>query len=453
MQTGEPRGIFGRNGRRARENRPRKKAETWIELESRRFFRRIAGMPVHLHSVALGFALIGLAGCSLPSPSGPGSGVTASSSSVDSNKAWVPAYEAAVPPVVTQAPPSVVVMQAARPTTLSAGPFVPKAWFPLENWTETFGFGKPHRKQDGQTTSYEIAGTNFVLALTIGKNEAKWNGTEFWLGFAPRLVGGKPQIHGLDVVKNFVPLMQAGRHPIRPNMTIVIDPGHGGDQPGTRSIVGNQFEKTYTLDWAMRLKPLLEAEGWKVYLTRTNDVDVPKIERGALAEKVHADLFLSLHFNSSFPSQDQSGLETFTLTPSGMVSTLVRGSEDDVNVVLPNNAYDERNIQWAYRLHRGLLQQVRNQDRGVRRARFMAVLRYQTRPAVLIEGGYLSNPREARLIASPDHRQKLAEGLAAALKPDSYTPTPSPGPVAAPALAPVVKPLPTNGSPAVEFTR
>ncbi|MBC8002013.1 MAG: N-acetylmuramoyl-L-alanine amidase [Opitutaceae bacterium] len=408
-------------------------------------------MPVRLDVFVLGFALIGLSGCSLPGPRGPELVPAAITSGVDSAKAWVPAYEVTVPPVVTQTPPAIVTIQPARPPTLSAGPIVPKAWFPLESWTETFGFGKPRRNQEGQTTTYEITGTNFILVLTMGKNEAKWNGTEIWLGFAPRLVGGKPQIHGLDVVKNFVPLMQAGRRPIRPGMTIVVDPGHGGDQPGTRSILGNQFEKTYTLDWAMRLKPLLEADGWKVHLTRTNDVDVPLNERVAAAEKIHADLFLSLHFNSSFPSQDQSGLETFTLTPSGMVSTLVRGSEDEASIVLPNNAYDDRNIQWAYRLHRGLLQQVRTQDRGVRRARFMAVLRYQSRPAVLVEGGYLSNPREARLIASPDYRQKLAEGLAAALKPDSTIVTPSPLPVAAP--VPVEKPPATNVLPAAEFTR
>ena len=408
-------------------------------------------MPVRLYSFVLGFALIGLAGCVGPPTGGPETGPPAASSSPDSTKAWVPAKEAAAPTIVTQILPPVVLIPPARPPTISAGPIVPKAWFALESWTDAFGFGKPRRKQDGQTTSYEIAGTNFVLELTIGKNEAKWNGTEIWLGFAPRLVGGKPQIHGLDVIKNFVPLMRMASHPIRPNMTIVIDPGHGGDQPGTRSIVGNQFEKTYTLDWAMRLKPLLEAEGWKVYLTRTNDVDVPRNERVAVAERVHADLFLSLHFNSSLPSQDQSGLETYILTPSGMVSTLIRGTEDSVSVVLPNNASDESNIQWAYRLHRGLLQPLHTQDRGVRRARFMTVLRYPNRPAVLIEGGYLSNPREARLIASPEHRQKMAEGLAAALKPDFTPIIPSPGSVASP--LPVPKPLPTNMLPAAEFTR
>ena len=410
-------------------------------------------MPVRLHSFLLGFALIGLSGCTLSPVGGPDASPSPPLSSAEPAKAWVPAQQAVVPTIVTQTLPAEVLIQAARPTTLSAGPIVPMAWFPLESWTAEFGLEKPRRKQDGQSTTYEIAGTNFILTLTIGKNEAKWNGTEIWLGFPPRLVGGKPQIHGLDVVKNFAPLMQMSSRPIRPNMTIVIDPGHGGDQPGTRSIVGNQFEKTYTLDWALRLKPLLEAEGWNVYLTRTNDVDVPRNERVAVAEKVHADLFLSLHFNSSFPSQDQSGLETYILTPSGMVSTLIRGTEDSVSVVLPNNASDERNIQWAYRLHRGLLQPLHTQDRGVRRARFMTVLRYPTRPAVLIEGGYLSNPREARLIASPEYRQKLAEGVAAALKPAGVSKTPSPTAATVVAPIPIPKPVPTNASPAAEFTR
>ena len=82
----------------------------------------------------------------------------------------------------------------------------------------------------------------------------------------------------------------------------------------------------------------------------------------------------------------------------------------------PNNAFDEQNVQLASRIHGALLRSTGTTDRGVRRARFMAVLRGQHRPAVLIEGGYLSNPAEARRIASPDYRQELAEGVAKALE-------------------------------------
>ena len=89
--------------------------------------------------------------------------------------------------------------------------------------------------------------------------------------------------------------------------------------------------------------------------------------------------------------------------------------EDDATRAFLNNAYDTQNLQYAVRLHRALLQVNGNVDRGVRRARFLTVLRGQNRPAVLLEGGYLSNPREARLIADPAYRQKLAEAVAKAL--------------------------------------
>jgi N-acetylmuramoyl-L-alanine amidase len=84
----------------------------------------------------------------------------------------------------------------------------------------------------------------------------------------------------------------------------------------------------------------------------------------------------------------------------------------------PNNAFDAQNLQLALRLHRTLLAVNGNLDRGIRRARFLGVLRGQQRPAILIEGGYLSNPKEASMIARPAYRQKLAEAIAVALMSD-----------------------------------
>jgi N-acetylmuramoyl-L-alanine amidase len=98
-----------------------------------------------------------------------------------------------------------------------------------------------------------------------------------------------------------------------------------------------------------------------------------------------------------------------------MPSSLTRGYADDAAQSFPNNTFDVENIRLALRVHRALLQVNGNHDRGVRRARFPGVLRGQNRPAILIEGGYLSNPHEARLIADPAYRQKLAEAVAKAL--------------------------------------
>ena len=203
--------------------------------------------------------------------------------------------------------------------------------------------------------------------------------------------------------------------PERKNRVVVIDAGHGGRNTGARSVADGIYEKHYTLDWAERLGNLLAAEGWQVRLTRTNDADVGLSDRVAIADEHHADLFISLHFNSAAPSEEQHGLETYCLTPTGMPSTLTRGYEDDPSLVFPNNAFDAQNLEYAFHLHCALLPVVK-MDRGVRRARFLTVLRGEHCPAVLIEGGYLSNPEEARRIADPAYRQQLAAALAQALQ-------------------------------------
>jgi N-acetylmuramoyl-L-alanine amidase len=179
------------------------------------------------------------------------------------------------------------------------------------------------------------------------------------------------------------------------------------------------WEKDLTLDVALRLSRLLAARDWQVFLTRTNDQDVPLLDRVALAEQQHADFFLSLHFNSAGGNgngTEQTGLETYCLTPMGMASTLTRGYPDDPGLQLPGNLSDDTNVQFAMHLHRAVLRATDLADRGVRRARFMTVLQGQRCPAVLIEGGYLSNPKEAQRIANWQFRQRLAEAIAEALK-------------------------------------
>jgi N-acetylmuramoyl-L-alanine amidase len=200
-----------------------------------------------------------------------------------------------------------------------------------------------------------------------------------------------------------------------PDPVIVIDPGHGGANPGTKSVLGDHYEKEFTLDWALRLQSLLVANNCKTFLTRSNDTDLALSNRVASAAEHKADLFLSLHFNSAAPNEVEAGLETYCLTPVGMPSSLTRGFQDEIRLTFPNNAFDVQNLFLALRVHRALLQVNGRHDRGVRRARFPGVLRGQQRPAILVEGGYLSNPREARLIADPAYRQKLAEAVARAL--------------------------------------
>ena len=151
-------------------------------------------------------------------------------------------------------------------------------------------------------------------------------------------------------------------------------------------------------------------------MTRTNDSTLSLAERVALAEREKGDLYLSLHFNSGPGNGDLAGVETYCLAPTGMPSSLNRGFGDDTRERHPNNAFDDQNFQLATALHRSVLAASSGVDRSVCRARFLGVLRGQNRPAVLIEGGYLSNPQEARKIATSVYRQSLAEGVAKALE-------------------------------------
>jgi N-acetylmuramoyl-L-alanine amidase len=288
-------------------------------------------------------------------------------------------------------------------------------WTSLDHWAEVHHLGKPQRLASSPLVLYGIGSNNGEMIFAIGSRDANWNGREIHLGFDPEMVDGEIFLHELDLEKNLEPLLCERPLMFGSDQVIVLDPGHGGSDKGTISVLDQRPEKEFTLDLAKRLKPLLEQEGWQVFLTRTNDYDLSHSNRVMFAENHHADLFISLHFNSAAPDRKQAGLETYCLTPRGMPSTLTRGFADPVGENSPNNNFDAQNVQLATRLHDALLHRNGEADRGVRRARFITVLRGQERPAILIEGGYLSNPLEAGKIENPYFRQILAEALAAAL--------------------------------------
>lgn len=282
-------------------------------------------------------------------------------------------------------------------------------WVDLNQWCSQTGLGQ---LEIGRTQGhFTLQSKRGNLEFTAKSQSARWKGMMFLLGYAPQISHGKCYVHRLDLQNNVQPLVNYYNCDPGTNKVLVIDPGHGGE-PGSRTIVGGRTEKQLTLDWALRTKALLAGHGWQVYLTRTNDVEVPLTNRVAFADKVHADLFISLHFNS-IPNSDQSGLETYCTTPAGMPSHLVRGAEELYSQT--NNAFDAENLGWALQVQHEIVTATHALDRGVRRARFLGVIRTQHRPALLIEGGYLSNRREASQIVTEAYRQKLAEGLARAI--------------------------------------
>ncbi len=293
---------------------------------------------------------------------------------------------------------------------------VPVAWVSFPDWVDQHQLGTLTRIGTSSNSIYQLDTSNGQLELRSNSRVAKWEGAEVHLGFGSRVVNDIPLVHPLDLEKNILPLLTPTTLPAPGQRVVVIDPGHGGGNGGTKSVLNGANEKEFTLDWALRLRPLLEANQWQVHLTRTNDSEVPLSDRVALAERCRADLFISLHFNSAAPRRDQNGVETFCLTPVGMKSTLTREYEDNPAAEFANNRFDSENLQYAMRLHRALLKECDFADRGVRRARFLGVLRGQNRPAVLLEAGFLSNPNDAAQIANPAFRQRLAEAVARALQ-------------------------------------
>jgi N-acetylmuramoyl-L-alanine amidase len=343
-------------------------------------------------------------------------------------------------PVDTNLPPAARLQTVPHPVPPPA-----EGWVPLQRWSRANNLGSVVRLGAASSSGYELRTTNGSLVVHTGSQQAEWDGMELRLGFAPQLIDGQPYLHSLDLNKTVHPLVLSGSGlSLNQNSVIVIDPGHGGENAGTKCVLGNHYEKEFTLDWGLRLQAVLLANGCRAFLTRSNDYDLALSNRVNFATQRKADLFISLHFNSAAPNENEAGLETYCLTPSGMPSNLTRGYTDEIRQTFPNNAFDTENLWLASRIHRAVLQVNGHHDRGIRRARFPGVLRGQQRAAILVEGGYLSNPQEARLISDPAYRQKLAETIAKALLPSNAAPvaidSQASHPLAKPAAALVVLP-------------
>ena len=353
--------------------------------------------------------VIVLAGCA----TGPQENTAQAPNWQEASIVTAPAAAEVTPPPTAPAPapalptPPAPIVRTNQPT---------ETWVALSRWCKSKGLGAPCQVGQAPGPAYSLSSTNGVFVLRVGSLIAHWDRLEVRLGFAPQIVNGQPYVHTLDLRKTLEPLIAGSCLSFaKTNPTIVIDPGHGGQDSGTRCVLGYGYEKDYTLDWARRLGSELATNGWRVFLTRDRDTELVVSNRIAFAEAHKADVFLSLHFNSSAPNDQQSGLETYCLTPTGMPSTVTRGYSDDMGLAFTNNAFDAQNLQLAMQVHRALLQVNGWHDRGLRRARYLGVLRGQNRPAILVEGGYLSNPHEARLIADPAYRQKMAAAVAQAL--------------------------------------
>jgi len=176
------------------------------------------------------------------------------------------------------------------------------------------------------------------------------------------------------------------RNSVRTFDTVVLDAGHGGIDSGAIGRNGVR-EKQVALDVTRRVDGRLRAAGFKTVLVRDRDVFVPLDTRASLSNREHDAIFVSIHFNHT-RARTTHGTETYYIHPYGQMI--------------------------ADRIQSHLVRQQAGKDRGVKRANFR-VLRLNLNPAVLVECGFLSNGREARLAASPAHREKIAACIAHAL--------------------------------------
>jgi N-acetylmuramoyl-L-alanine amidase len=210
---------------------------------------------------------------------------------------------------------------------------------------------------------------------------------------------------------------------------VVIDPGHGGHDPGAQTKGLNEAD--LTLDIALRLeKLLLDEPGLQVVLTRRTDVYVPLEERTAIANREGADLFLSIHANTS-RSVAARGIETYFLSFAGSpdaeaVAARENASHagemhklpDIVKAITLNNKLDESR-DFAGMVQEALVTRLRRANktvvnRGVKKAPFVVLIGAEM-PSVLAEVSFLSNKQELQLLKSSAYKQRIAEALHAAI--------------------------------------
>ena len=290
-----------------------------------------------------------------------------------------------------------------------------KSWIPLAGWANENNLKLTWTKE---SELFALTNESCALSFKTDSQCVAINGVNLWLCNPIKLKDGQVYISSLDLNTSIEPILFPKTNRVRSTIhTIYLDPGHGGHDTG--GVSGNFMEKRYTLPLAEELARQLAAAGFKVILTRTNDTYVELENRPALANRQKADLFISLHFNIG-PPGEAKGVEVYCLTPAGANSTNV-GRWGDVSDwrdnlgAVPGNRCDDWNVLLAYQLQKSLVKNLSAEDRGVRRARF-AVLRTAEMPAVLIEGGFLTDSVEQKKIADPKYRAELAAAIVQGVK-------------------------------------
>src|SRR5213593_1769461 len=247
------------------------------------------------------------------------------------------------------------------------------------------------------------------LEFVRDSREVMINGARCWLCFPLIEQNGKFLVSRTDVAKTIEPQLRPHRVPNAGKVeTVVLDPGHGGHDKGAVCRYGN--EKDFALDVARKLRPLLQAKGLRVIMTREGDYFVPLEVRAQIANAARNSIFVSIHFNGTNDNPNATGFEIFSFTPRGAPSTSDSAVASSSVNMQPGSEVDAQSMALSACIYHSVLGHIPEYDRGIKRARF-AVLRLTKVPAVLIEGGFLTERGEGRLISNKDWRGKLAAAI------------------------------------------
>ena len=254
------------------------------------------------------------------------------------------------------------------------------------------------------------------LQVTLDSREAIVNGIRNWLSFPVIAHDNKFLISRIDLAKTIEPQL-------RPHMiqrtgkiqTIVLDPGHGGYDKGATNALGK--EKDFALDVARQLRPMLQAKGFKVIMTRETDVFIPLEVRARIANATKDSIFVSIHFNATGSNPNATGFEIFSLTPRGAPSTNDESLALHFANMQAGTPMEAQSFELSAVVYHSMCGHFLQEfDRGIKRARF-AVLRRTQIPSILVEGGFLSETSgDAKRIADPEWRKQLAESICTGLE-------------------------------------
>lgn len=286
--------------------------------------------------------------------------------------------------------------------------FMGAGYIELAPWAARFGL-TPAWLKPGKSLRLESAFTK--IQVEEDRREMTINNLRVFLGEPVVSSRGSLWIGAIDARELLGPILRpAGIASPTPKLKVIcVDAGHGGNDTGTQNKSLKLEEKRMTLDVAQRVQRLLQGQGYRVVMTRTDDRFIELEDRADIANRAKADLFVSIHFNS-FPQESIAGTETYILTRRTQRSTGATKRETADSISLPGNAMDPWNAVLGYSMHRQTREKLGTFDRGLKFARFK-VLTLVNCPGVLFEAGYLSNANEARKISSEDYRSEIAVGI------------------------------------------